>query len=175
MKNKIDSDFEKFNNTETQNYHLKSDDIILSFVKNDLEPQHKTIVLKILIVQTFIGMITLLFCPQFNFSLTNNFEVFHFFHRNFGHTICTAICASIFIGSGTIFASMLLSISELKEIIKTKGLYGIGLSGYFVSLFLLIGSEVYLMSSIIWAMSAILTFTTISYGALKVRYSQLGL
>jgi len=79
MKNKIDSDFEKFNNTETQNYHLKSDDIILSFVKNDLEPQHKTIVLKILIVQTFIGMITLLFCPQFNFSLTNNFEVFHFF------------------------------------------------------------------------------------------------
>lgn len=146
-------------------------DTVLNFVHRDLNPSHSTIILKLISIQTFIGLVTLLFCPQFNFSLTNNYDLFHFFHRHFGHIICTAICSAIFIGSGTIFASALLTISELKEITKTKGLYGLGLSGYFVSLFLILGSDVYLVSSLVWTLSAVLTFSTISYSALKIRYS----
>ena len=54
---------------------------ILSFVQSDLNPSHKIVFTKLLAIQGFIGFLTLLFCPQFNLSLTNNFELFHYFHH----------------------------------------------------------------------------------------------
>jgi hypothetical protein len=129
---------------------------ILQKVKSELEPTKVKVFFKLLSIQTFIGMITMLFCPQFELSLTNSFEAFHYFHRNFGHYGCMAICGGIFLGSGAIFASYLLSLSEIRVIKETKYLFNFAISGIAVSSFMLLGAKVYLDVTLIWAISGVL-------------------
>ncbi|MDB9787079.1 hypothetical protein OAB57_03155, partial [Bacteriovoracaceae bacterium] len=112
--NDCNDDFQDFLSSKESSPSVTLSKKISSYVKKDLDPSHKTIFLKLILVQAFMGGITLIFCPQFNFSLTNNYELFHFFHRQFGMYICSAICGGIFIGSGAIFASYILKTSEVR-------------------------------------------------------------
>jgi len=126
------------------------DQKILKFVKRDLVPNHKVIFGKLFLIQAFVGSLVLLFCPQFNFSLTGNYELFHFFHRHLGIYGCTAICGGIFLGSGLFFANFILGRGELAVIRKSKILYPMALSGLFILIFLFLGADVYLDLSLAW-------------------------
>ena len=126
------------------------DQKVLSLVKRNLIPKHKVIFGKLFLIQAFVGSLVLLFCPQFNISLTGNYELFHFFHRNFGAYVCSAICGGIFLGSGLFFANFILSRGELAAIGKSKFLYPMALSGLFILIFLFLGGEVYLEISLAW-------------------------
>ena len=109
-------DFQDFLNSKGVNPPNELSNKILSFVQADLNPSHKVVFFKLLLIQAFIGFLTLAFCPQFNFSLTNSFDLFHYFHHKFGENICMAICGSIFIGSGAVFAAYLLKSAEIRKI-----------------------------------------------------------
>jgi len=152
----IKNEFNDFINAKEVNPPEHLDRSILNFVKDDLDPAHKMVFAKLLAIQAFIGFLTLLFCPQFNLSLTNNYELFHYFHHNFGIYICSAICGSIFIGSGTIFASYLLTPYEIKKIKDSEFLYYFALSLIAVSLFIFLGTNVYLGIVISWMLGAII-------------------
>ena len=141
------------------------DDKILNFVKRDLLPNHKVIFGKLFLIQAFVGAIVLLFCPQFNFSLTGNYELFHFFHRNFGMYACTAICGGIFLGSGLFFATFILGRGELAAINKSKILYPMALSGLFILIFLFLGAKMYLDISLAWFFgSSLLAIISFEFG-----------
>jgi uncharacterized membrane protein YjfL (UPF0719 family) len=156
MKNKnSNSDFQDFmSNSDTKAPQALSQNILLN-VKNKLNPTKKNVFFKLLAIQAFIGFITMLFCPQFELSLTNNYDIFHYFHRTFGHYGCMAVCGSVFLGSGAIFASMILSKEELFVIKETKYLFNFAISGLAVGLFLILGAKVYLDLTLIWAGSGI--------------------
>ena len=79
----IKKDLKSFidNDQKADTSHLDKD--ILAFVQNDLQPNHAFVFIKLLLIQAFIGILTLAFCPQFKFSLTNNYELFHYFHYKF--------------------------------------------------------------------------------------------
>lgn len=132
------------------------DNRIIEFVSSELNPTHKKVFLKLVLIQSFIGFLTLIFCPQFEFSLTNNYELFHFFHHNFGEKICMSICGSIFIGSGAIFASYILNSAEIRKIRQTNGLYYVFISILALFSFLMLGAKVYLTMSIYWLIGAII-------------------
>ena len=74
-KNKDDKDFLDFINSKGVNPPEELSNKILSFVKADLNPSHQIVFSKILSIQAFIGFLTLVFCPQFDHSLTNNYEL----------------------------------------------------------------------------------------------------
>jgi hypothetical protein len=131
------------------------DDKVLHYVHTDLNPEHKTIFVKLALIQGFIGLITMTFCPQFDFSLTNNYHLFHFFHRNFGHQICMILCGSIFLGTGAIFAASILGDGEVKKIKESSFLYYMSLSILATSIFMLLGAKVYLHLLIFWLMGSI--------------------
>ncbi|MBC76085.1 MAG: hypothetical protein CME64_08720 [Halobacteriovoraceae bacterium] len=131
------------------------DESVLHMVHSDLDPSHKVVFIKLALIQGFIGVLTMLFCPQFNLSLTNNYDLFHYFHTNFGHAICMIICGSIFLGSGAIFAASILSKAELKKIHSCAPLYYMGLSIIAVSAFMILGAEVYLNLLTFWLLGAI--------------------
>lgn len=131
------------------------DKSILNFVNKDLNPDHKVVLFKLTLIQGFIGLLTMLFCPQFNFSLTNNYDLFHYFHMNFGHAICMITCGCIFLGSGAIFASYILSQGEINKIKNSKFLYYTGVSIITVSCFMLLGADIYLNLLIYWLFGAI--------------------
>ena len=101
-------DYEDFINSEGSMPPQELDTKIISFVRYDLSPDMKIVFSKLLGIQAFVGVLTLLFCPQFELSLTNNHDLYHYFHYTFGTYGCFAICGALFIGSGAIFASYLL-------------------------------------------------------------------
>ncbi len=138
------------------------DDTVLNFIKRDLIPNHQVIFGKLFLIQAFVGVLVLLFCPQFNFSITGNYELFHFFHRNLGLYACTAICGGIFLGSGLFLANFMLNRAEITAIKNNKILYTTALSGVYILLFLFIGADIYLNLSLAWfigsSLSAIIFF-----------------
>lgn len=150
----LNKDFQDFLNSDKFSPSKELDDKILSFVKKDLEPSHFIVFSKLLSIQTFIGVITLLFCPQFNLSLTNKYDLFHYFHHTFGESICMMICGSIFIGSGAIFASYLLKSSEVRKIHKSNFLYYLSISIIATSVFMILGTNTYIKLISFWFIGA---------------------
>jgi len=147
---KNDKDFLDFINSKGVNPPEDLSNRVLSFIKAELNPSHITVFSKLLGIQAFIGFLTLTFCPQFNLSLTSNYELFHYFHHSFGKSICMAICGSIFLGSGALFATYILKPSEIKKIKESNFLYYTSISVLALSSFFLLGSEIYLTLSAYW-------------------------
>ncbi|MBT6324846.1 MAG: hypothetical protein HOJ35_02675 [Bdellovibrionales bacterium] len=151
------TDFEDFTTREDASPSHELNQKILETVKNDLSSSHLTVLGKLLSIQGLIGFLTLLLCPQFNFSLTNNVEVFHYFHHNFGESICMIICGAIFIGPGAILAAYLLKYSELKMIKQSRFLYYFCLVSIFLLIFIVMGAEIYLKLTSFWVLGATLS------------------
>lgn len=128
---------------------------ILDRVNRELNPPHMLVFAKLVIIQGFIGALTLFFCPQFELSFTNNHSLFHFFHRNFGQNICMSLCGGIFLGSGAIFASFILSQAEVMKIKNSKLLYYLAMSSIFLTTFTVLGVEIYLEIAAFWMIGAI--------------------
>lgn len=131
------------------------DQKVLSFIKSELDPESKTVFMKLVLVQAFIGLTTMLFCPQFNFSLTNNYDLFHYFHKTFGHQVCMIICGCIFLGSGAIFAASILKEGEIRKIQQSKWLAYPALSILTIGIFMLAGAKIYLNLVAFWMIGAI--------------------
>src|SRR5690606_4132865 len=106
----LENDYIDFMNSDDIQSPSHLDESIMSFVHADLNPSHKIVYFKLLTIQAFVGFLTMLLCPQFNYSLTNNYELFHYFHHQFGPIACSAICGAIFVGSGAIFAGYILKV-----------------------------------------------------------------
>ncbi|WP_372651511.1 hypothetical protein [Halobacteriovorax sp.] len=132
---------------------------IIDRVKADLNPSKQLVFIKLLSLQLFTGLITMFFCPQFKMSLTNNHELFHYFHHNFGEHICMMICGAIFLGSGAIVASYILDLEELRVIKNSKGLYTLAISGLSLVVFLIFGAKLYLDLTLLWVLGASLAAT----------------
>ena len=153
-KKNIPTDYVDFLLSEDTLPPTELDKDTLSFVKYELNPSAKIVFLKLLGVQGLIGFLSLFFCPQFNLSLTNNMELFHYFHHRFGQSICMILCGSIFLGSGAIFASYLLKPNEVEKIYQSKFLYYMALSILFLCFFLIFGVETYIGLVLPWFIGA---------------------
>jgi len=152
-----DQDFQSFVTNKDLDPPQSLDESILKRVKGDLNPSHQKVFAKLTIIQSFVGFLTLIFCPQFNFSLTNNYDLFHYFHRAYGEEVCMIICGSIFIGSGAIFASYILKTSEIKKIQNSRFLYYFSLISVFLTTFLILGAEIYVTLTIYWCIGAFIS------------------
>lgn len=130
------------------------DEFILRYVQRELSPSHIQVFIKIVFIQAFIGVLTLLFCPQFNLSLTNNYDLFHFFHHKFGEAICMIICGSIFMGSGAVFSAYILKSEEVQKIKESELLYYFSMSLLALSVFYIFGAQIYLELALYWILGS---------------------
>lgn len=131
------------------------DQKIKSMIVSELNPNQKVIFLKLIGIHGFIGLLTMLFCPQFKMSLTNSYEFFHYLHHTFGESICMLICGCIFLGSGALFAGVVLNNAEVQTIKKSTFLYYTLLSILAVTIFFILGAEIYLNLVLFWLIGAI--------------------
>lgn len=130
------------------------DSLVAEKIGSELNPAHGSIFTKLVLTHGFVGFLTLLFCPQFSLSLTNNHQLFHYFHSHFGEQVCMLICGSIFLGSGALFAISILNKAEIKKIKSSQWLYYTALSIAALSVFMLAGAEVYLGLVFFWLFGA---------------------
>lgn len=150
-------DFKDFLENESPSPSENINESMISFVRSELDPSHQQVFLKFGLIQGFVGFVTMLFCPQFNMSLTNNYKLFHYFHHNFGEVVCMLFCSTIFIGTGAIFAASILSRDEIRKIRNSRFLYFTALTGMFISLFLIFGAKIYFTMTSYWAIGAIVS------------------
>ena len=153
----LNQDYKNFLNSEDVAPPEELSNSILKRIQNDLKPSASVVFFKLLAIQGLIGTLTLLFCPQFGLSLTNNHELFHFFHRTFGELVCNAICGSIFIGSGAVFAGFLLKKSELSLAFHSFVLFSFLITGTALTILILFGAKLYLSAAVIWGAGAIVS------------------
>lgn len=144
---------------------------VYSDITAKLNPSHGRLYSKLFSIQVFFGLVSLSFCPQFELSLTNNYELFHYFHRSFGPHICMILCGAVFMGMGAVFSSTLLSTIEIKKIYQSKFLYFTSITGIFISLFILYGAQIYLRMVSLWALGSVLSALIIFKGAITLRNS----
>ena len=157
----MNDDFLDFVKSESIQTIDSTDRNILSYVRAELDPPQTLIFLKLFIVHAIVGFITLLFCPQFELSLTNYYGLFHFFHYNFGEKICMTICGLIFIGSGSFFSAYALKPVEIKKIRTTSILFYLVFSTASLFTFAFWGSHVFFDVALNWFYGACLGGFTI--------------
>ena len=170
MSDQLEKEFNDFCQEDTVKVPAVISDSILNRVRRDLNATWPVVVGKLLCIQSIVGVLTLLFCPQFDLSLTSNYSLFHFFHRNFGPYTCMAICGVIFIGSGSLVAFSILKVSELQMIKMSKYLLSLSMSGIAVFVFILLGAEVYFNMVLIWVTAASLSSILLLEGLSFFRY-----
>jgi hypothetical protein len=161
MNSRLQKDYQTFLNQTQDRVPTHLYQTIDDLVRRDLLPRHPLVFAKLLAIQAFIGTLTLFFCPQFSLSLTNRHDIFHFFHHNFGEWGCMVACGFLFVGSGALFASILLKKAETHLIVQSKYLYYLAISGIAVLGFLLLGAEVYLDLAMAWMVGGILSGATL--------------
>lgn len=132
---------------------------ILRYVRADLQPGTMLVFAKMLTVQAIMGMLTLLFCPQFELSLTGNAEILHYFHHNYGAGVCALVCGAIFTAPGAILAAYLLSTAEVGRIRNSGLLYHLVIAAVALLAFFLCGADVFNQLALFWLTAAALSAT----------------
>ncbi|TNF00970.1 MAG: hypothetical protein EP326_05545 [Deltaproteobacteria bacterium] len=167
MNDHLQKEWEEFKSNESKDIPKHLDLDVQHYVSELLNPPKHVLFGKLALVQSFIGTLTLLFCPQFKFSLTANDALYHYFHYTFGHYGCMVACGALFLGSGMIFAGFLLNDDEIRAIRKSRTLFISAISGASLTIFMLIGAEVYLDMALYWI------FGTLIGGLLSFETSSL--
>lgn len=78
------------------------------------------ILLKVGTIQTVVALATLLVCPQFEIDFVVMGHNDAHLKALLGETAYMGLCGTIFLGSGTLLASLLLKVEELRAIKKTQ-------------------------------------------------------
>lgn len=165
MNPKLSDDFKSF---QEKSYSPDSNitHSLLERMRSDLNPPHQVIFRKLIALQLIMGFITIFFCPQFKMSYTNNYQLFHYFHDNFGPRICMTICGLILIGSTAIMCTLLMNKQELQKLNTSPLLYFTSISILALAFFLILGAKFYLVMVSYWLLGAIIG----SYVVFKTSY-----
>ena len=147
-------DFNDFKHNDSNSPGKSLDLKIFNYVRSEIDPSVTVVFSKLIGVQALIGFITLTFCPQFSLSLTNNHELFHYLHYQFGKSICMAICGSIFIGTGAVVSAYLLKSSEIQKVRRSSLLYYFSITSIALAFFTLLGPNMYLKLAGFWFIGA---------------------
>ena len=130
---------------------------ILQRVKAELHPATPLVFAKLLVVQAVMGVLTLLFCPQFELSLTSSVELWHYVHHTYGASVCALICGAIFTAPGAVLAAYLLKPVEVQKVKRSGLRYHLAIAGVALLTFFLCGAELFHQLTLLWLTAAALT------------------
>jgi len=128
---------------------------ILRRVTADLNPSAWTVFSKVGVVQAIVGLVSLLFCPQFGFSLTGSHGIMHFFMQ-FGMSVCMAACGTLFVGTSLLISALVLRADEVRVLRRNRILQVAALSLLTAGAFFCLGAEVLELVTLAWLGGAIL-------------------
>lgn len=168
-KDDLNNDLNDFSNNNTSSAPLNVKNNVLSYVEKELNPSKASVFLKLITVQFIVGILTMVFCPQYKLSFTHNYDLFHYFHHTFGAQVCMIICGSIFVGSGAMIAAQILNMNEIKVIRTNKPLFYIAISSIFASAFTFISTDTYLTLVPFWLLGSSLSGILLFEGSVRIR------
>lgn len=150
-----ESEFADFLLTEPMEIPQSLTDTVLQKIQRELNPSFLDIFLKISFIHFAVGFLTLLFCPQFDISITSQLGLVPYLMQ-FGHEVCTFGCGAIFVGVSVLASSFYLMPEEIKVLKKYVFLQIITLSTLSIGFFIALGAEIVLSLGMIWLSGATL-------------------
>lgn len=148
-------EFIKFVEADPVSPKATTDNTIHKMVEKDLNPSIWMVFAKFFGIETAAGLATLLVCPQFNIGFGSHNELFHSLHSTMPPVLFFIVCGIFFVLLGAVLAGLILSHDEIRKIKKTKYLYYTAYSLTAYIIFVSLGAEVFLISSIAWILGAV--------------------
>lgn len=151
---KIMKEFIKFVEADPVSSKKTIDNSIHKMVEKSLNPSIWMVFAKFFGIETAVGLATLLICPQFNIGYGSHNELFHSLHSTLPPVLFFIVCGIFFVLLGAALAGLILSRDEIRVIKKTKYTYYAiySLTAYII--FVSLGAEVFMISSITWIFGA---------------------
>lgn len=150
-----ESEFSDFLMTEPVEVPPMLTETIIAKIQNELNPSFLQVFGKISSIHFIVGLFTLLFCPQFDISITSQVGLVPYLMQ-FGHEVCTFGCGAIFVGTSLLASSFYLKPEDVKVLKKHEFLQLLVLSSLSLGFFVALGAEVVLSLGIIWLAGATL-------------------
>ena len=150
-----ENEFAEFLSIEPEQVPHSVSENILSQIQSELHPSAMKVFGKVLFIQFAVGLITLLFCPQFGISLTSSHGIMPYLMK-FGDTVCMLGCGGLFTALSFLVASFALKPEEVRSLRKHEVLQLVSLATLSLGAFVCVGGEVVLTLGLIWILGAVI-------------------
>jgi len=147
-------EFIKFVEADPVSPKTTTDNSIHKMVEKSLNPSIWMVFVKFFSIEAAAGLATLLVCPQFNIGFGSHNELFHSLHSTLSPFLFFVVCGIFFVLLGAAISGLVLSRDEIRVIKKTKYIYYATYSLAAYIIFVSLGAEIFLMSSIAWVLGA---------------------
>jgi hypothetical protein len=121
-----------------------------------LNPSRIHVFLRLMIVQLVVGIIVLVFCPQFGIGFFPDTFLAHLFMM-YGDFVCNLICGGIFMGSTVLVIPFTFSADELRVLKHSRFLNFTSISIISLAVFTLLGAEFQFLLYVAWLGGGVLT------------------
>lgn len=148
------AEFEEFLEADCASVPSTLSDQVLNSVFQKLYPSFWQVLGKLAIVQAAGGALTLLFCPQFGVSLSNNYGLMYYLMQ-YGENVCMAGCGALFTGVCLLIASLAMKPEEVR-VLREHRLLQVGtVAALSLGSLLCLSTDVAERIALIWALGAI--------------------
>lgn len=130
------------------------DERVTRMVANDLMPGLTKVYSKFALTIAFSGLLTLTICPQFGLGLGRHNEFLHSLHAMTTPTLFYLLCGLLFVIFGAGMSGLVLNQSELRTVGDYKFLFFAVYSVLAYLVLVTLGSEVFVLSSVVWILGA---------------------
>lgn len=136
------AEFQEFLELRPEKMPTDRSSAIHQWVKRDIQPAKTLIFLKILILHSVTGTLSLAMCNQFGMNpFKTSFSLMKYFHH-FGDSGCMIFCGMLFVGISAFWCSWILRPDELRVLKQSAIFQTIGLGLVSLLVFTLVGTPV---------------------------------
>lgn len=173
-KQKMQNEFQEFLNSDKEAVPSHLSENMLKSVYLELNPSNLKVFIKIAFIHFVVGAATLLFCPQFGFSLTSGMGLMHYLMK-YGEHICMLGCGAFFTGTSLLVVSYALKPEEVRKLKQNGFLQLAALSTLSLGAMLCFGAEVVASLGLVWIVGGVVGgLATLELGWLSRKFMLTG-
>lgn len=130
----------------------------LNHVKEKLDPSFLMLFMKLGLIQTFLGALTMLICPQYGIAFSEYDIMYDFFQTYLGPYGCMIGCGVTFTSIAALTSSLTLTKAEIKKIFNYQWFIFPITAIFFMTIFTTLVQEFYLNVSMLWLTGALIGY-----------------
>ncbi len=150
------------------------DGAVLNMVRKELRPALWKVYGKLTLVEATAGLLTLTICPQFGFGLGQHNQFLHALHSSTPPAVFYLLCGLFFVLIGATLGGLLLNRAEIRTIGRSRYFYFAVYSVLAFLLLLALGTEAFVVSSLVWILGALLGNILGFEAAIRLRQATSG-
>ena len=154
--NEMLTEFAEFANADPAKPSNDVDRVVMDMVAKNLLPSPMKVYSKFTLVEAASGLLTLTVCPQFGFGFGQHNEFLHSLHASTTPVVFYLLCGLFFVLLGASMSGLLLNRDEIRSVGSKRFPYFALYSALAYLILIMLGTEVFVISSLVWILGAFL-------------------